>query len=90
MVYVDPIVNWGGSRTFRWKNSCHMYADTLEELNAMADKIGVKRSWIQDNRPGRLVHYDLVESKRKLAVKHGAVEHDIAEFSLYMKKRRQK
>jgi hypothetical protein len=26
---------------------CHMWADTLDELMAMADRIGVARRWIQ-------------------------------------------
>ena len=73
-VYVDPMFNHGGSETFRWKRSCHMYADTLEELHVMADLIGMKRSWFQDSPS--LQHYDLVESRRIVAVKNGAVEHD--------------
>lgn len=37
-VYVDPLINYG------WKlgPSCHMTADTIEELNALAVKIGLK------------------------------------------------
>lgn len=68
-VYVDALIDFG------WKlgPSCHMTADTLEELHALADKIGLKRSWFQ---PGEvsLPHYDLVESKRKLAIANGAIE----------------
>ena len=45
----------------------HMVADTEAELHEMADKIGLKRSWYQDR------HYDVSESKRELAIKHGAV-----------------
>lgn len=58
---------------------CHMFADTEEELDAMADTIGLQRSWKQQNRNrkpgtvGALVHYDIAESKRQLAVKHGAI-----------------
>lgn len=51
---------------------CHMIADTSEELEAMADLIGVAPKWIQ--YPGTpKEHYDIVESKRKLAIKAGAV-----------------
>jgi hypothetical protein len=67
-VYVDGIMNYG----WRLGPSCHMFADTLEELHAMADKIGMKRSWFQNKT--RLPHYDLTVSKRRLAVKHGAIE----------------
>ncbi len=68
-VYVDALINYG------WKlgPSCHMIADTLEELHQMADKIGMKRSWFQSGKVD-MPHYDLVESKRKLAIKNGAVE----------------
>lgn len=68
-VYVDPLIDYG------WKlgPSCHMVADTLEELHAMAEKIGMKRSWFQDKEHS-MPHYDLVASKRKLAVQNGAVE----------------
>lgn len=69
-VYVDTLLNFGWSKGA----SCHMFADTEEELHAMADKIGLKRSWFQ-NQPDELYpHYDLVASKRKLAVQNGAVE----------------
>lgn len=59
------------ARRHRNRAWCHMTADTLEELHAMARRIGHKRSWFQD---GRWPHYDLVESKRRLAVRYGAVE----------------
>jgi hypothetical protein len=49
-----------------------MYADTLEELHAMALRIGLKRSWFQPSPT--LNHYDLVPSKRILALRNGAQE----------------
>jgi hypothetical protein len=74
----------------------HMWADTWDELFAMADRIGVKRKWLQRPRgtldvhgkplPGMdasWVHFDITASKRALAVKHGAIETDMfgpAEF----------
>lgn len=76
-VYVDHLVVWGGDDApscFRNKPSCHMYADSLEELHAMATKIGLRLSWFQNHRT--LQHYDLVTSKRVLAVRYGAIEHD--------------
>lgn len=77
-VYVDPLHELCNDlettpKCFRNKPSCHLYADTLEELHILASKIGLKRSWFQ---PHRLVnHYDLVPSKRKLAIVAGAIEH---------------
>lgn len=51
--------------------SCHLMADTVDELHSMAKKIGLKRSWFQlGSRP----HYDLVEKKRDKAVLNGAIE----------------
>lgn len=62
---------------------CHMWADTREELFAMADRIGVSRKWFQ--RPATVglfgmdaswEHFDIAMSKRAMAVKAGAVETD--------------
>lgn len=80
-VYVDPLFRYGGSKTFRWDRSCHMYADTLDELHVMARSIGLKREWFQDHSD--LPHYDLVSTKREKAVELGAVEHtreDMVQF----------
>jgi hypothetical protein len=66
-VYVD-----GASNPYGRMKMCHMVADTLEELHAMADAIGIQRRWFQ-NDPDH-PHYDIAQSKRALAVKHGAVE----------------
>ncbi|MFT6702899.1 MAG: FMN phosphatase YigB (HAD superfamily), partial [Pseudomonadales bacterium] len=49
---------------------CHMVADSLEELHAMADEIGMQRRWFQD-KP-RHPHYDLTEHRRLQAVQLGA------------------
>jgi len=85
-VYVDPLMVWGGSnapRCFRFKSSCHMYADKLQELHRLAKKIGLKKEWFQDKT---LKHYDLTESKRKLAVKHGAIEKSFNHMVRYMRR----
>ncbi len=66
-VYVDPPV-WPYGRMLM----CHMVADDLDTLHAMADKIGVARRWFQD-KPG-FPHYDICKAKRALAVAHGAKE----------------
>ena len=50
---------------------CHMTADTLEELHAFAQKVGMYRSWFQD--PPTHPHYDLTPSRRRMAVMYGAV-----------------
>jgi hypothetical protein len=69
-VYVDMLMNHG----WRLGPSCHLYADTLEELHAMAKRIGMRRDWFQGNKPS-FPHYDLVGSRREMAVHYGAIEH---------------
>lgn len=68
-VYVDPLIDYGR----KLGPSCHMTADSIEELNEFAGKIGLKTSWLQYVK-NEMPHYDLVASKRKLAVKTGAIE----------------
>lgn len=51
---------------------CHMWADSLDELHAIASRIGLKRAWFQDRQ--HFPHYDLRPSKRRLAVNKGAIE----------------
>lgn len=78
-VYVDPLMEYGGSATFRWAHSCHMMADTDEELHRFARKLGLKRQWHQPGPPRHSVsHYDLNSSRRVAAVKAGAIEVDLA------------
>jgi hypothetical protein len=51
---------------------CHMVADTIPELHAMADKIGVNRRWFQST--ASWPHYDIALSTRAIAVANGAIE----------------
>lgn len=53
---------------------CHMVADSLDELNDMADAIGVSRRWLQMPPKASFPHYDVCASKRKHAIERGAVE----------------
>jgi len=71
-VYVDSIVQWPTRlRCFR-QGSCHLAADTLEELHTFARRLGLRRSWFQDHPV--LAHYDLTPGRRAAAVALGAVE----------------
>lgn len=78
-VYVDPAV-WPFGRMLM----CHMWADSLDELLAMVDRIGVPRKWIQGHptlslpqaRKASWVHFDISRGKRDLAIAAGAVETD--------------
>lgn len=47
----------------------HLVADTIEELHAFADSIGMKRKWFQDKRKP---HYDLFGRKADIAYLKGA------------------
>lgn len=68
-VYVDDM-----KASFGRMVMCHMVADTLPELHAMADRIGVARKWYQGPPVTRNPHYDIALSKRALAVEAGAKE----------------
>lgn len=78
-VYVDDAIHPFGRMLM-----CHLWADTLEELLAMVDTIGVQRKWIQGHptlsfgkhRKASWVHFDIAKGKRALAVAAGAVETD--------------
>ena len=72
-VYVDELMVYPNARGIFRAGSCHMAADTLDELHAMAAKIGMRRTWFQGKNP-RHPHYDLVKSRRDLAVALGAKE----------------
>jgi hypothetical protein len=80
-VYVDKAQNKYGRMIM-----CHMLADDLEELHAMADKIGVQRKWFQ---PKSTPHYDICKSKRDLAIKFGAVYVERGEVLELVKKYRE-
>lgn len=77
-VYVDDMRAPFGNMVM-----CHMWADTREELFAMADRIGVQRRWFQRPSSVKLPgmdasweHFDIAQSKRALAIRFGAIETD--------------
>ena len=82
-VYVDNM-----RAPYRRMIMCHMLADTREELDQMADKIGVQRKWIQ--KAGTVhEHYDICLSARAKAVSFGAKEIDMRGTALLIKKKRE-
>jgi len=68
MTYVDTLLDYG----WRLGPSCHLMADSLDELHDMAARLGLKRRWFQDDP--RLPHYDLTTRRRAAAVHLGARE----------------
>lgn len=48
-----------------------MFGDSVEELIAFAEKIGMKTKWLQTKRA---IHFDLTSRRRADAVKAGAIE----------------
>lgn len=75
-VYVDDVRHQFGRMIM-----CHLWADTLEELLQMVDRIGVQRKWIQghqtlsfgEHKKASWVHFDISLDKKKLALQYGAI-----------------
>lgn len=73
MIYIDRLKDCQPKKGWRWTSSCHMFADSVEELHEFANKIGMRREWFQDKK---LPHYDLTAKRRQLAMQYGAIEVD--------------
>lgn len=85
-VYVDGLKPSIKNKNWKYNKSCHMVADSLEDLHAFARKINMPMLWFQ-NRLG-MPHYDLTEGKRSEAVKAGAIEiNDVQLVSMLCKSR---
>lgn len=70
-VYIDASI-WKFGRM----RMCHMIADSLDELHAMADRIGLQRRWFQSPPKASFPHYDISLGMRTSAIAHGAIECD--------------
>ena len=82
-VYVDEIHKWPSKIKCFAGGSCHLVADTPEELHAMARRLRLRPDWFQDKK---IPHYDLTVPKRAEALRLGAEE----DFGLrdYLKRKR--
>jgi hypothetical protein len=67
-VYVDDV-----RLPFGRMIMCHMWADSREELLAMADRIGVARRWIQKPPKASWLHFDISLTMRAKALRAGAI-----------------
>jgi len=85
--YVDPIRHTIPSRP-RWpfKAACHLYADTPEQLEGMADALDLPLLWYRLRQD--FPHYDLTAAKRRRAILAGCVETDRAHAVNFAKIRR--
>ena len=72
-VYVDALRDYG----WRHGPSCHLIADTVEELIEFALAMGLRREWFQSKSTP---HFDLTAGGREQAVAMGAVELDRREL----------
>lgn len=70
-VYVDTLLPCIQNKNWKYTHSCHLIADTLEELHDFAGQLGLRRAWFQNKI---LPHYDLTRNKRAQAVRLGAEE----------------
>jgi len=65
-------------RTWRWSSACHLFADSVEELHAMARALNINKRGF--HRRVELPHYLLTTSKRAQAIELGAIEMEISAF----------
>ena len=72
-VYVDKLVDY----SWRHGPSCHMIADSVDELMTFAVGMGLRPEWFQ---PSSSPHFDLTKEGRLAAVRHGAIELNNREF----------
>lgn len=80
MIYVDGIIDYKGIMKIEtgakcWGTKwCHMATDedNFENLHRLAEKIGLKRKYFQWKNK-TMPHYDLIKSKRELAIQNGAI-----------------
>ena len=81
-IYVDSLRDYG----WYLGPSCHLVADTEEELHRFAKKIGMQRRWFQPH--ASLPHYDLTVRRRAVAVARGAKEISDQELAAMIARRR--
>ena len=80
-VYVDSL-QWvppldGFRSRRRWRQACHLWADSPSELTVFAMDLGVGLDrFSSSSRP----HYSLNPNQRRRAIAAGAIETTIAEF----------
>jgi Protein of unknown function (DUF4031) len=74
--YVDELRQTTPNDRWRYPMSCHLTADSHDELIAFARRLGLRRDWLQAEGQWH-EHFDLNERKRRAAVRMGAVEESL-------------
>lgn len=87
-VYVDDMYRTKIGR-YRHMRMSHMIADSSGELLAMADRIGLKRRWLQKAGTAD-EHFDIGMGLRAKAVAAGALEISMKELAMKCQERRPK
>lgn len=67
-VYVDPAV-WKKPKGKKFY--AHLVADTLEELHAFSETVGIKQHFFHSSAKWK--HYDITSEQRDLAIAAGAI-----------------
>lgn len=83
--YVDTVRHYPDAG-LRYTDYCHLLGDTLAELHALADQLGLPRQIFQDH-PWRW-HYDLPSHLRARAVQLGALSVEMHDVGALLKARR--
>jgi len=86
-VYVDPVQPVPKSRNWRWKEACHLFADTMKELLEMAGRLGLAPGWLHPAKD--FPHFDLTPFKREQAVRLGALQVGIEKSIDYRRAKRE-
>jgi len=68
-VYVDALRATKTTASWPYRYSAHLLADSIEELHAFAESIGMRREWFQ---PGSTPHYDVTSARHRQAIAAGA------------------
>ena len=68
-VYVDGLRQHPG---WKWP-SCHLTADSLQELLCFGEMLGLKRGWLQRSNLTKKLHFDITRKNRERAIRMGAV-----------------
>jgi len=79
-IYVDSLRPTVPTANWRYKYSCHLFADDqLELIDFAVIKLVLKAEWYQDHK---YPHFDITASKRAKALKLGAQEITTREWLL--------